>query len=91
MCRKCSILEIEMKHTKLLSFTKPKHQDLNTCPPGYEFHIRHKCYHIEAERVKWKQANVTCHQMGGNLVSIESNSEQNYIVEQLETSRGSAT
>lgn len=70
------------------AMTGPLVKTTHQCPSTFELSTRVSCYHIEAERVTWVKANDMCKAIGGNLVSIETQSEQAYIVEHLKNSKG---
>ncbi|XP_013410029.1 uncharacterized protein LOC106173434 [Lingula anatina] len=59
------------------------HVDQIKCPPGYTYRRANSCYKAFVGMRPWSDAQNVCSQDGGHLVSLESMSELNHVLDQF--------
>ncbi|XP_024290328.1 C-type lectin domain family 4 member F isoform X3 [Oncorhynchus tshawytscha] len=56
--------------------------DTKSCSPGWEFY-NGSCYYFSKDKLTWEQSQYACIHDGGHLVIVESQQEQEFIIERF--------
>ena len=72
----------------LMSSSPQQRRTSSACPEGFEVSRRRSCYMLVADRVSWDEAREGCRQEGADLIAVENESEQHFILQQLGMGKG---
>ena len=73
----------------LISAPMPESAELRTCPRDFTWNEKtNKCYKFTNDRITWRMAREKCRNLGADLVSVQSQKEQRFIVDTARNSKG---
>ena len=77
-----------MLHFYSFTIYFPDNDVASECAPGFELATPSSCYHLDNDAVTWEEANERCATIGGALVAIETDDEQDFVVKTIKQSKG---
>ncbi|CAH1775085.1 unnamed protein product [Owenia fusiformis] len=93
---KCSSLQAKLKKAqvelgKLRKIAAQCPQRPLSCPDGFVWNVRLNTCHkfIYKIKVSWFDALTYCQSLGANLIAIENENEQTYVIEQIQAAKTS--